>query len=158
MAPIVSNAPSGTRLVERLRRYDFELVSPLRRLTEQARVREICRFRSEVYCEFGSLPDHIEATIRQTTRSTGRPGTSLRDPNGGWSVAFDARYSTACVCSEIPERVLQNSGCQLAPAARELCLSSIRAFLASRRLADSAVARAGFEDAGREDADHDPHR
>jgi hypothetical protein len=45
MTPIVSNAPSGTRLVERLRRYEFELVSPPRRLHEQARVREICRVR-----------------------------------------------------------------------------------------------------------------
>ena len=63
MTLIVSKAPSGTRLVERLRRYDFELVAPTRRLTEQATVREIRRFRAEVYRDFGSLPEHMETTM-----------------------------------------------------------------------------------------------
>jgi len=143
MTPRVSETPSGARLVERLRRYDFELVSPPRRLTEQARVRDIRRFRSEVYREFGSLPDHIDTTMT---------GDDTVDREAWHIVAQYERQLVGCLrCtifnhplrSEVPELVLQNSGCRLAPAARAICLSSIHAFLVSRRPEHSPLPQFG---------------
>ena len=96
-----------------------------------------------MYREFGSLPGHIETTMT---------ADDAVDREAWHIVARSEQRLVGCLrCtvfnhplrSEVPERVLQNSGCHLAPAARELCLSSIRAFLAFRRPADSPLAQFG---------------
>jgi hypothetical protein len=96
-----------------------------------------------VYRKFGSLPEHIETTMT---------AEDAVDREAWHIVARSEQRLVGCLrCtvfnhplrSGVSERVLQNSGCRLAPAARDLCLSSIRAFLTSRRPAGSPLAQFG---------------
>ena len=134
-------AARGSRLVERLERYDFELIAPdIRRTGAGGHIHEIQQFRSSVFQEFDSLPDASDA---------------IADPVDDDACHIVARLDTVLVgcirismfadaaSSDVPEWVLRNSGCRLSTADRERCVRAIRQFIVTRRPRSSPVLQFG---------------
>jgi hypothetical protein len=130
----------GARLVERIERYDFELIAPHVRQTGARRdIHEIQQFRSRVFREFDSLP----------------ASDALTDPvdDDAWHIVarLDAvlvgciriRMFADAAVSDVPERVLRTSGCTLSSADYERCVRAIRQFVAARRPTSSPVLQFG---------------
>ena len=117
------------RITARLQRYEFELLAPTCGRDDSGSIREICRFRSGVYREFGSLPrgpdDNFDAGDRIAWHIVARGEGSIIGCVR--CIVFDDASAR-----DVPESILRYSCCALRLGDRVRCIAAMRSFIASR--------------------------
>jgi hypothetical protein len=134
---------STTKILDRLQRYELELLAPARvaRRTLGTTVGEIRRFRAAVYHEFDSLPAQDpeiadEGIDRDAWHLVVRVGQELAGCIR--FVVFDQPRAL-----DVPARVLANSRCGFSIDDRDRCLAALQTYLRGLAVRGGRVVQVG---------------